>query len=92
MEEVIIRRKTEVIDFGREWRGSDFMAGIRVYRSSPSGATLQIRHHGPTTESGAGVARHVLATAQYVTKAELAQLITSMQIIHDQLQPERATP
>ena len=87
--EIIIPHNTDAHDFGVEWPGSNFMQGIRAYRSSPAGATIQLRHHGPTNKSCRGRRRFVVVSADYVTRDELDSLIGTLQTIRNELQAER---
>lgn len=85
----MIAHATEVTDFGGTCpcpHAADFGQGIRVYKSSPSGATVQIRHYGSTDSKRRGVKRYLVAGASYVTQAELDILIAALRDIRDSLQ------
>ena len=59
--------------------------GIRVYRNSPSSATIQIRSYGPINERGNGKQRFVHATASYVGKDQLLFIVERLNRIISEL-------
>lgn len=66
----------------------DESAKLRLYGASPESAVLQIRVHGPITESRAGTPRPMVATA-YLDAAQLREL---RDLIDDEISRLEAAP
>ena len=89
---IVLNMRTEAADYGTEWTGGLFCQGLRAYRSSPCGATIQVRHAGTTTQKGKGKKRYVIASVPFLSKADITALIDTLTVIRDELQEDRPRP
>ena len=58
---------------------------IRIFRTSPEGALLQLRSFGPTNDRRNGKPHHVLTNADYLSADELRKIAYACTAIADEL-------